>query len=146
MALMHGRLANIYWDGDDTDTELQHGQSWSVDVTHDVAEITAMQDEWRSYQAGFQDWTGTVECLLDAAGADIPLGGDATDIGMADDTCYLELLVVYDTSDYKCLYGQAICTGVSLGVDKDGIPTVTYTFQGVGQMKWDSDTARVFAV
>ena len=111
MSLMHGKAANIYWDGDDSDTELQHGQSWSMDVTHDVAEITSMQDTWKTYQTGFQDWTASVECLLDSAGTDIGLGGDD---GMGDDEVYLELLVVYAASDYKSLYGLAICNGVSV--------------------------------
>ena len=143
MGLMHGKSANIYWDTDDTDTELQHGQSWTLDLTHDVAPITSMQDTWKTYQTGFQDWSATVECLLDSGGTDIGLGGDD---GMGDDECSLELLLVYATTDYKCLYGNAFCTGVSPGVDKDGAATVTYTFQGSAQLQWDSDTARVNAV
>ena len=73
MALVHGKQAKIYWDADDTDTNLLHGQSWSLDATHDVAEITSMQDSWRTYAGGFRDWTATVECLSPLAGNDIDL-------------------------------------------------------------------------
>ncbi len=137
MALFHGKQAKIYWDADDTDTNLLHGQNWSIDITHDVADITAMQDSWRTFYGGFRDWTATVECLLPAAGANIGLGGDD---GMGDDECNLELYLRWDsgTPSYTALYGLAICNGESFGFDKDGIPTVTYTFQGIGQLQWSS--------
>ena len=139
MAVLHGKAANIIWDGADSDTELQHGQSWSVDVSHDVAEITSMQDTWKTYHTGFMDWTATVECLLDSAGDDVGLDGG--DDGMGDDTCRLELYLVYSAGVYKGVYGNAICTGVSPTAEKDGVQTVTYTFQGVAQLIWHSGAA-----
>lgn len=141
MALMHGKNANIYWDAADSATELQHGQSWTLDIPHDVADVTAMQDTWRTFIGGYKDWTATVTCLLDSAGTDIGLGGDD---GMADDECKLELYCLYDTVTplYKALYGSAICTGATISTDKDGIPTVTYSFQGAAQIQWHSGAAK----
>ena len=69
----------------------------------------------------------------------IALGGDD---GMADDECVLELYAVYDTGDYDGFTGSAICNGESLGVDKDGAATVTYSFQGAAQLGWFSGAAR----
>lgn len=139
MALIHGKNAKIYWDAGagNSNINLLHGQSWSVDATHDVEDITSMQDSWRTFVGGFRDWTATVECLLPAAGANIPLGGDD---GMGDDECNLELYLVYDTGTptYKGVYGSAICTGEAIGNDKDGAATVTYTFQGIAQLQWHS--------
>ena len=137
MALMHGKVARIQWDAATTNVNLQHGQSWSLSVTHDVAEVTAMQDTYRTYLTGFQDWTATVECLLDSGGIDIGLGGDD---GLADDTVRLELYAIYETSNYRGLYGLATCTGISTSGEKDGIVTVSYTFQSNGQLLWYSNT------
>ncbi len=142
MALIHGKNAKIYWDAGagNSNINLQYGQSWSADATHDVEEITSMQDSWRTYAGGFRDWTATVECLLPTGGADIVLGGDD---GMGDDEANLELYLVYDTGTptYKAVYGTAICTGHSAGVDKDGVATVSYTFQGIAQLTWHSGAA-----
>jgi len=142
MSLMHGKTAEMYWDVIEnvgSNTELQHGQSWTCDLVHDVEDITSMQDTWRTFNSGFKDWTATVTCLLDSADTDIPIGGDD---GMADDECGLELYFNYAAADYQCVYGTAICTGKSIGQDKDGVPTVTYNFQGVDQLVWYSDTKR----
>ena len=140
MAVIHGKRANIIWDGAVSDTELQHAQSWSCDISHDIAEITAMQDTWKTFLTGFQDWTATAECLLDSGGLDIGLGGND---GMGDDIVRLELYAIYETNNYRGLYGNAICTGNSVSGDKDGSVTVTYTFQGVAQLLWYSNTVVV---
>ena len=64
MALMHGKQGNVQWDAGVARQTLAYVQSWSVDVTLDVEEITSMQDTWRSYLGGFRDWTATVTTLL----------------------------------------------------------------------------------
>ena len=141
MAIMHGKTADIYWDSQGTDTNLDHGQSWSLDVSHDVAEKTSMQDTWKTYLGGFRDWTATVTCLLDTTGTDISYDpGDPN--GMCDTEARLELYLVYAANDYKDLYGLALCTGIEIGADANDIPTVTYTFQGVAQLSWHSGAAR----
>ena len=145
MAIIHGKNANVYWDSQGTDTELQHGQSWTLDVTADTEEITSMQDSWRTLKKGFFDWTATVDCLLDSAGQDIPNLAAGEPEGLGELTgARLELYVVYDTVTplYTSLYGNGHCTGASVSIDKDGIATVTYTFQGSGAMTWASAAAR----
>jgi len=140
MSLVHGKTANILWDAENDSTELQHGQTWTADVSQDVAEITSMQDTWQTFTGGFLDWTATVDCLLDSAGVDIAYAtGSPNEMG--DVAAKLELYFVYDTGDYKAIYGDAICTGVSTGEDKDGIATVSYTFQGSGACAWHSGAA-----
>jgi hypothetical protein len=142
MSLMHGKLGRIEWDCDAARQNLELGQSWTCDVSHDVAEITSMGATWRTYLGGYRDWTATVECLEDAAGADITLGpGDPN--GFADVEAYLELYFMYDTTNtkYRMIYGKAICNGIAEGADAQGIPTVTYSFQGVDQLTWYSSDA-----
>jgi len=141
MALIHGKNARIQWDAPagSSDINLSLGQSWSLDITQDVEEITAMQDTWATFLPGFHDWTATVDCLLDSAGTTVPIGGDD---GMGDDECRLELYCVYAAGDYDGFLGTAICNGISPGQDAQGIATVSYSFQGVDHLKWFSGAAR----
>jgi hypothetical protein len=39
------------------------------------------------------------------------------------------------------LYGDAIYTGAEISPSKDGITTVTFSFQGTGQLAWSSGAA-----
>ena len=142
MALLHGKLADIYWDSQGTDTELKHGQSWSLDATHEVEEITSMQDTWKSFMYGFQDWTATVTCLSDSGGDDIGIDETADPAGWVETGVRLELYLTFDTNDYKVLYGNCFCSGRSVANGVDGITTITYTFTSNGQLLWSTGAAR----
>lgn len=127
MAALHGKQAHIYWDaeGGGGRTVVDNGQSWSLTATHEAAEITSMQDTWKTFTGGFCDWTATVTVLYDSGGNDVAL----TDLGTS---ATLELYLVYDaaTPSYKMLYGSAFVTQVSPKMDASGIAEVTYEFQG----------------
>jgi len=144
--LMHGKQAAIYWDHvTGTDTNLQHGQSWSLEATHDVVEVTSMQDVWAVFLGGLADWTATVECLLDSVnGSEIPFTAGGVVDGLGDAGGRLELYCIYDSEAgvYKCIYGTGICTGISPGANKDGAATIRYAFQGIGQLQWYSGATR----
>ena len=137
MALMHGKLGRIDWDCDAARQNLTLAQSWECDVTHDVVEITSMQDTWKTYLGGFRDWTATVTCLEESTGWEIKINEDDPN-GFADPEAYLDLFLKYDdtTTTYRNIYGKALCIGLSEGMDAQGIPTVTYTFQGVDALAW----------
>lgn len=150
MAILHGKKANVYWDSQVTDTPIQFCQNWSLDVTHDVTDTTSMQDTWKIYFTGFQDWNATVTGYLPLGGSDLPMEGDGTpqslgQVGTAT-SARLELYVVWDTvaapDVYTSLYGEAWCTGIEYGTDANGIAIVTYTFQGTGQIQWDTGDTR----
>ena len=148
MAILHGKAANVYWDSQVTDTVIQFCQNWTLDVTHDVTDTTSMQDTWKTYFTGFQDWTAAVTGYLPLGGSDLPMEGDATpqslgQVGVAT-TARLELYVIWDTVTplYTSLYGEGWCTGIEYGADANGTATVTYTFQGTGQIQWDTGTER----
>jgi len=97
--------------------------SWSIDATADMAEATDMGDTWKTYLAGFNDWTATVECVLPTGGFITTLG---TTLGSTDTLAI--------TSGGKIYSGTAFCTGVSPSGDKDDIGKLTYTFQGSGAL------------
>lgn len=145
MALMHGKYGRIEWDCDVSRTQLTLAQSWSCDVSQDIAEITSMGDTWKTYLGGYSDWTATVECLLDTGGPIITPYGQGNPNGFADTEAYLELYLKYQGAalghEYRMVFGECVCNGIAIGTDKDGIATVTYTFQGVGMLAWDSESA-----
>ena len=132
MSILAGKDGNIKWDASVARQDIDHIQSWSIDVIQETnAEITSMQDAdgWRNFIGGFNDWTATVEALLDTTGLSIDLAVGNPN-GLGDIPCTLELWMVYEASNYKGIYGNCICTSISPGVNKDGIATVTYEFQG----------------
>jgi len=147
MAILHGKKSHIWWDSETTDTEMVFGQSWTLSVTHDIAESTSMQDTWKTYWTGFQDWTATVNCLLPLEGSPLPLETDGTPLSIGDvTTARLELYVIYDTVPetdvFVLLYGEAFVSGIEYGGAAGGVGTVNYTFQGSGQMQWASGATR----
>ncbi len=127
-ATVHGKEGNVKWDGG----VIEKIQTWEVAVTGDVTDITGLQDTWQTFNVGFSDWTATVTAFLPAAGSDIDYS--------ETDVASLELYLVFQTNDYKAVYGNAQVTGVSKTVPVDGPAMVTYTFQGSGQLIWYSDT------
>jgi hypothetical protein len=141
MALMHGKLGNVTWDAAAARQTLAYIQNWTCDISMDAAEITSMQDTWRTYLGGYRDWTATVTTLLPSDGTDISLSpGDPN--GFADTEAYLELYLKYDATntEWRMLFGEAICTGIEHGNDAQGIATSTYTFQGVSILAWDTES------
>ena len=143
MAVMHGKLGKIEWDTAVSDVPLTLGQSWDGTVTHDVAEITSMQDTAKTYITGHQDWSASVTCLLPLAGGDISIDSGNNPNGMGDVAARLELYFKHDTGTpiYRAVYGNAICNGISINNENEGVPTVTYSFKGAGQLVWYSSGA-----
>lgn len=131
MANFHGKEGFVHWS--DSETEIPEVLSWSLDATADVSDQTAMQDEWKTYLAGFKDWTATVETNAPAAG---PTLSYSAELGkdVSGDVAKLVMYTVYATNDYKYIYGDAVCTGVSYSVDAQDVGKLTYTFQGSGAL------------
>lgn len=136
MAIFHGKLANIYWDSDGVDTELEHGQNWSADIIHDTAEISAMQDTWKTFIGGYKSITATVECLMTLGESNIPLDTDGTPEGLSGDAAHLELFLYQSGTVYKGIFGDAVVTDITFSSDVNGIPTVSYSFLGVKTAGW----------
>jgi len=118
MAAMHGKGGTGVFSG--LTFELL---SWSIDGTADIAEATDMGDTWKTYLAGFTDWTATCETNLPKTGAGVAALGTSQTL-------------TFDTAaDGGLAYaGTAICTGFSPSADKDSVATCTLTFQGSGTL------------
>ena len=123
MAIFHGKGGGFTWSGTGAEENKLTVLNWQVTVTADIAEATDMGDTWKTFKAGFKDWTATTECLADTTTDILAIGEGGT----------LKLEMV-DTS--SGLSGAAICTGVSVAVDKDDIGKITYTWQGNGALAY----------
>ncbi len=123
MAMFHGRGGKITWGG--TGISPTKVTTWTVDGTADVAETTAMSDlnYWKSYLAGFKDWTASVDFRIQS-GSDL-----VTILGAGPSSLELEF-----ESGGKSITGDAICTGMSCNTPMDDIITGNLSFQGSGAL------------
>ena len=134
MAKLHGKNANVFWKGG---TIPMSAQSWTVEITADIAEVTEMQDDWKRFIAGQTAWTATVEgSHYGSAVSKIGTGSAAGHIGVnpSGTDAKLDLYLVYDTGDYNCIHGDAICVSISPVVDSKDAGRVSYSFQGASAL------------
>jgi len=121
MAAFHGFAGSVAFPSDPTEIDPINVLSWSVDTDIDMAEITAMGDTWKTYLAGFKDWTATAECLLDSTGPDI---------GALGDNAVLVMTAVTDTA----VSGNAIFIDMSVSTDANDVAKMTLSFKGSGEL------------
>jgi hypothetical protein len=132
MAAFHGKLGEAWFN----DTKATEVTNWAISTTADMAEYTGMQatDNAKTYLAGFLDWTATATVLVDGLDWDY-----ATEFGAT------ATLVLYgSTKDgelAKRYTGTAILTGMNTDLDKDGVGTINYSFQGSGTLTEQTDAA-----
>ena len=131
----HGKTCQVWWGLDTAGTvaalsQLANVIEWSATLTADIADssVTHASNVGRTREPGFKGGIATVTCYLP--------GDVVIDEG---DEGSLELLRTNLNADKGYVFGAtgagnkgAICIGVDLGVDKDNIETVTYTFQSTG--------------
>lgn len=116
MAAIHGKSGTVTFSGG---TFLV--TSFTVNPTVDTAESTVMGATWKSFLAGFKDWTATVETNYNSSGLALStLGTSAT--------------LTLDTTDGLSFSGTAICTGHTLNQDMNDVTKATWNFQGNGAL------------
>jgi hypothetical protein len=118
MAAVHGKSGTCSFTG----LAAMTVYSWSIDVQADVAESTVMGGTWKTFLAGFPSWTATCECQMPSTGVTVAAIGGA------------EAALSFQTTGGLGFTGNAISTGISPGLDKDGIASVSFTFQGSGAL------------
>lgn len=112
MATFAGKYGKVSFSAD-----LFEIRNWTLTVTGDVAEDSAMQDDWASYLAGLTDFTasaeGNAETTIDYAAL---LGTGATLALYVDNTHHID--------------GTAILTGANETADVNSVGRITYAFEG----------------
>ena len=116
-------------------------RNFSVDMTSDTIETTAMGTDVRTYVKGMSSWSGSADIYFNTddyqANVIIPATSGAavgaTPVGVK---FYLD----QDTNDVA-LYGNGIITGYSVSSSMDGLVEATISFQGSGPVKFISGAA-----
>ncbi|KKL61388.1 hypothetical protein LCGC14_2195810 [marine sediment metagenome] len=126
MAVYHGKDAKIDFSG----SLIAATIAWSLSPISDVAESTVMGDSWQDFEAGYTDFTVSVDGNARTTRATITqLGSEAT------------LKLYLDSTNY--FSANVICTGITEVASKDDIGKITYTLcmvkennYGRSQLPW----------
>jgi len=115
MAFFHGKAALIKIGA----VTIESTVSWSLDVTADTVDTTAMGDDWKKHETGFIDFSASVEGYAKTARATV------AQLGVADSA-----LVLYVDADSFFTADTAICTGITETANKDDTGKISYSFAG----------------
>lgn len=107
-------------------------KNWSIDLSLDTLETTALGDDWKKYIAGLKEWTasadGDFNIHTDTAGQaalqDAYLNGTEVDA----------MFYVDDTHYYG---GSAIISSLSIEDPVDDVVSVTIEFTGNGSISFE---------
>ena len=101
-------------------------RSYSLEITGDTIEDTAMGDSARTFKAGLTSWSGAVDCFHDETDSNAQMamdpGGSVT----------LNLYPEGDTSGDMYFTGTAFITSRSITASLDGMVEASFAFQGTG--------------
>lgn len=110
-------------------TALAEVTSFTIEHTVNTIESTSMGNDYRTYQTGMNEWSGSADILFDGNlvstfGSDV-IGNTAGD----------SAIVAYpggNTSGLPKLEGNVIITGFSVSSEMEGMVTASISFQGNG--------------
>ena len=121
MATHHGKDAVVHVGG----TNIGKATGFTVDMTHDVVEDTALGSSMKSYVVGRGTFTASIDMNFD---------DDDTAQGtlVQGSSLSFEFMPEGSGSGEQKLSGTGIVTGMSVGVTLDGVTTRTVTVQGNG--------------
>lgn len=116
-----------YVSGGTTVVEAVH--QWSLDISRDTPEITAMGDSWRAYIQGLGAWSGSFMTYNDAGAAgqafvrNLVIGGSVA----------VTFRFLAGTNYYS---GSALANGASPELAYDGVWGTGYDLQGSGALSY----------
>lgn len=113
--------------GSDTLTAVADVRSWSVTMTREVVENTAMGDDFRTYLKGLQSYSGSMEIVYNDSESSV------VDTAINPDTDAAVQVEFYadavNTTTAKFV-GTVIVTSFAVTNSYDGLMTATVEFQG----------------
>lgn len=112
---------------------------WTVDITSEDVDITALGEKWQTHLAGINGFSGSYEALLDASVLTHTSGTtDPTLSNLELGAVSASAKFVFDetaTATGGLLRGNIIVTGVSISDQQQGGAVVgTFTFVGDGAL------------
>lgn len=115
--------------GSDALTAVADVRSWSMTMTREVVENTAMGDSNRKYLMGLQVFSGTMEIVYtDSENAIVETALNPDE----DDTVQVEFYADANNTTTAKFTGDVIVTSFSVTNTYDGLMTATVEFQGTG--------------
>ena len=134
MAILTGNNGVVKIDNaSGTPTAVAAVRNFSVEITADTIESTAMGNDTRQYLKGLSSWSGSADIYMDPANltggasviaALIPTGG-----AVGDSPITVEL---YTNNTAGKFAGEAIITGYTVNSSMDGMVEASISFQGSG--------------
>lgn len=108
-------------------------KSWSLELSLDTLEITALGDDWKNYIAGLKEWSasseGDYEVTSDTTGQDA-----LQTAYLAGSTVTVKLYV--DSSNYYT--GTAYINSLSIEDPVDDVVTISIEFTGTGALTFET--------
>lgn len=129
MATYEGSAGSVkIKSGSDALTAVASVRTWSIDITRDTVEDTAMGTGNRTYKKGLQSYSGSMDIVFDSSENTIVSTALNPD---TDDTVNVEFYAE-DGDDTTKFSGDVIVTGYSVSASYDGLVEASVSFQGTG--------------
>lgn len=115
-----------------TGKQIASTKSWSLELSLDTLETTALGDEWKKYIAGLKEWNASCE-------GDYAINSDATgqkalqDAYLSGTEVTIELYV--DSSNYYT--GKAYISSLSIEDPVDDVVSFSCEFTGNGTLEFE---------
>lgn len=119
-----------------TGKQIASTKSWSLELSLDTLETTALGDEWKKYIAGLKEWNASCE-------GDYAINSDATgqkalqDAYLSGTEVTIELYV--DSSNYYT--GKAYISSLSIEDPVDDVVSFSCEFTGNGTLEFQAGTS-----
>jgi predicted secreted protein len=116
--------------GADALTAVASVRTWSIDITRETVESTAMGVGSRTYLKGLESYSGSMDIVYDDAEDAIVKAALSP---ITDDTVSVELYPDLDVVATK-FAGDIIVTSYSITTSYDGLVEASISFQGTGDL------------
>lgn len=112
-------------------------RNFTVEITADTIETTAMGNDARKYIKGLSSWSGSADIYFDAAESTATIF-NLTSGAVGGTTATIKLYVLQDASNDVVYQGGCVITGYSVNSSHDGLVEASISFQGDGTLAYSA--------